>query len=40
MSATRAQGTTLKFTPANGTQLTVGKLTSWARFSPNPRRWM
>ena len=34
MSATRAQGTTLKFTPADGEQLTVGKLTSVGEISP------
>ena len=34
MSATRAQGTTLKYTPAGGTQLTVGKLTSVGEISP------
>lgn len=34
MAATRAQGTTLKFTPANGTQVTVGKLTSVGEIAP------
>lgn len=34
MSATRAQGTTLKYTPADGTQLTVGKLTSVGEIAP------
>ena len=34
MSATRAQGTTLKYTPADGNQLTVGRLTSVGEISP------
>ena len=34
MSATRAQGTTLKYTPAEGQQLTVGKLTSVGEIAP------
>lgn len=34
MAATRAQGTTLKFTPANGTQVTVGRLTSVGEIAP------
>ena len=34
MSATRAQGTTLKFKPADGQQLTVGKLTSVGEIAP------
>ena len=34
MSATRAQGTTLKYTPAEGEQLTVGKLTSVGEIQP------
>lgn len=34
MSATRAQGTTLKYTPADGEMLTVGKLTSVGEIAP------
>ena len=34
MAATRAQGTTLKFTPAGGTQVVVGKLTSVGEIAP------
>lgn len=34
MSATRAQGTTLKFTPAEGDALTVGRLTSVGEIAP------
>ena len=34
MSATRAQGTTLKYTPAEGEMLTVGKLTSVGEIAP------
>ena len=34
MAATRAQGTTLKFTPAGGTQVGVGKLTSVGEIAP------
>lgn len=34
MAATRAQGTTLKFTPADGTQVVVGKLTSVGEIAP------
>lgn len=34
MSATRAQGTTLKFKPAAGEELTVGKLTSVGEIAP------
>lgn len=33
--ATRAQGTTLKFTPAGGTQTVVGKLTSIGEIAPS-----
>ena len=36
MAATRAQGTTLKFTPAGGTQVVVGKLTSVGEIAPEP----
>jgi len=34
MSATRAQGTTLKYKAADGEQITVGKLTSVGEISP------
>jgi len=34
MAATRSQGTTLKFTPENGTQVTVGRLTSVGEIAP------
>lgn len=34
MAATRSQGTVLKFTPLNGTQVTVGKLTSVGEIAP------
>ena len=34
MAATRAQGTTLKFTPAGGTQVVVSKLTSVGEIAP------
>ena len=34
MAATRAQGTILKFTPAGGTQVVVGKLTSVGEIAP------
>ena len=34
MSATRAQGTTLKYKPAEGEELTVGRLTSVGEISP------
>lgn len=34
MATTRSQGTTLKFTPAGGEQLTVGKLTSVGEIAP------
>lgn len=34
MAATRAQGTTLKFTPVGGTQVVVGKLTSVGEIAP------
>lgn len=33
--ATKAQGTTLKFTPAGGAQATVGKLTSIGEIAPD-----
>lgn len=35
MAATRSQGTTLKFTPAGGSQVTVGKLTSVGEIQPD-----
>ena len=35
MAATRSQGTTLKFTPAGGAQLTVGRLTSVGEIRPD-----
>ena len=35
MAATRSQGTTLKFTPAGGEQLTVGRLTSVGEIQPD-----
>lgn len=35
MAATRSQGTTLKYTPAQGTQVTIGKLTSVGEISPD-----
>lgn len=35
MAATRTQGTTLKFTPAGGEQLTVGRLTSVGEIQPD-----
>lgn len=35
MAATRSQGTTLKFTPAGGVQLTVGRLTSVGEIQPD-----
>ena len=34
MAATRSQGTTLKFTPTGGSQVTVGKLTSVGEITP------
>ena len=34
MAATRSQGTTLKFTPENGTQVTVGRLSSVGEIAP------
>lgn len=34
MATTRSQGTTLKFTPSGGSQLTVGKLTSVGEIAP------
>lgn len=34
MATTRSQGTTLKFTPAGGSQITVGKLTSVGEIAP------
>ena len=34
MATTRSQGTTLKFTPAGGEQLTVGRLTSVGEIAP------
>ncbi|MBQ8508251.1 MAG: hypothetical protein IJ466_12585 [Clostridia bacterium] len=34
MATTRSQGTTLKFTPAGGAQLTVGRLTSVGEIAP------
>lgn len=34
MAATRSQGTTLKFTPSGGTQVTVGRLTSVGEIAP------
>ena len=35
MAAVKSQGTTLKFTPASGTQQSVGKLTSVGEISPD-----
>jgi len=35
MAATKAQGTTLKFTPENGEQLTVGRLASVGEIQPD-----
>lgn len=35
MAATRAQGTTLKFTPAGGAQVIVGRLTSVGEIQPD-----
>ena len=34
MAATRSQGTTLKFTPENGAQVTVGRLSSVGEIAP------
>lgn len=34
MAATRSQGTTLKYTPEDGTQVVVGRLTSVGEISP------
>jgi len=35
MAATKSQGTTLKFTPEGGSQVTVGKLTSVGEIQPD-----